>query len=857
MIFSQYTAKSVEEVIGHLETSKDGLTKKESVLAQKKYGLNEIKVKNVSAFSVLIRQFKSPFIYLLLIAAAISILMGELVDSIAVLAFIVINVVIGFFQEYKAEKAVFLLQKFIPHGVKILRRSEASPGHPKEEIIDKSFLVPGDIVLLEVGDIVCADLRVINVQNFLVNESVLTGESVPVGKTSEAMANPAFAESFGEAKNVIFSGSSVVSGKAQAVVVATGKDTVFGGIVKMVSGIKRESTYEKSILYFCKLILKIVATTIVLIFIVNIFLKGLNDVFNLLLFSVALIVSILPEALPAVVTFALSSGSLKLVKQKVVVKRLSAIEDLGNVEVLCTDKTGTLTQNKLSLEKIVSSDKKKCFLYGILSLGESMGHSQIGDKLLNPFDFALYQRVPEDILRESKKFKIVSELPFDSYRMQSAFLTQSSKNEKFIIVKGAPESILKNCSRLGGNFDKKEIEEDVKKEGQDGKRVLALAFKKVDREKNDIKVQDEKQLTFLGYFVFEDPLKSTAKEAIELSKKLGVRIKIITGDSKEVAGYVAKRTGLASGPEDLISGPELEALSKEEFEDACENKSVFARISPDIKHNIIKSLQKRYEVGFMGEGVNDAPALKTADVGIAVAEASDIARDASDVVLLQKDLRVIVNGIKDGRMIFSNINKYIKCALASNFGNFYSIAVISIFVNFLPMLPVQILLGNILSDFPLITVATDTVDVDELKRPKLYQLHLVLPLIISLALVSTVFDFIFFSIFYRQSPANIQTLWFIESILTEIALIFIIRTRGVFYKAKRPGLWLMSLVALDAVFIVALPFLRISRDWFHFVAPPVIPLLTVFLLVGAYFITSELVKLIYFHYWKPKKSVLS
>ena len=844
MIFSQYTTKSIEDTLKILESSKNGLTKKESILALEKYGLNEVKIKTISVFSVLFRQFKSPFTYLLLVAAVISIFIGELVDSIAVLSFIVINVAIGFFQEYKAEKVVFLLQKFIPQKVKVLRDS-------KEEIIDKQFLVPGDIVLLELGDVVCADLRVINLQNFLVNESVLTGESVPVSKTADAFSIQE--EEIFKAKNIIFSGSSVISGKAQAVVVATGKDTVFGGIVKTVSAIRRESTYEKSILYFCKLILRIVATTIILIFIVNIFLKGLSDVFNLLLFSVALIVSILPEALPAVVTFALSDGSLKLAKQKVVVKRLSSIEDLGNIEILCTDKTGTLTQNKLSLESIVSSDKKKCFLYGILSSGAE----KISNKLLNPFDYALYQRASEDVLRESKKFKIVSELPFDSYRMRSAFLVQSAKNEKFIIVKGAPESILKNCSKLGGSFNKKEITEDVEKEGREGKRVLALAYKKVDREKSELKTQDEKGLTFLGYFVFEDPLKSTAKEAIELSEKLGIKIKIITGDSKEVSGYVAKRTGLASGPEDIISGQELELLSKEEFDDACENKSVFARISPDIKHNIIKALQKKYEVGFLGEGVNDAPALKTADVGIAVAEASDIARDEADVVLLQKDLRVIVNGIKDGRMIFSNINKYIKCALASNFGNFYSIAVVSIFVNYLPMLPVQILLGNILSDFPLILIAKDSVDIDELKKPKLYQLHLVLPLIISLALVSTVFDFIFFSIFRSQQPGVIQTLWFIESILTEILLIYIIRTRGIFYKAKRPSLWFILLTALDAIFIIALPFLAFGQSWFHFVTPPIFPLLIVFLLVGCYFITSELVKLVYFHYWKPKTNMVS
>ena len=846
MIFSQYTAKSVEDALKELGSSKEGLTKKESVLAQDKYGLNEIKSRNINAFEVFARQLKSPFTYLLLVAAVVSILIGQLVDSIAVLAFIVINVAIGFFQEYRAEKAVYLLQKFIPQKVRILRDS-------REEIIDKIFLVPGDIVLLEAGDIVCADLRAINVQNLLVNESVLTGESVPVSKITDALVKPE--EEIFKAKNIIFSGSTIVSGKAQALVIATGKETVFGDVVKTVSGIRRESTYEKSILYFCKLILRIVAITISLIFIANILLKGsgINEILDLLLFSVALIVSILPEALPAVVTFALSEGSLKLAKQKVVVKRLSAIEDLGNIEVLCTDKTGTLTQNKLSLESVVSSDKKKCFLYGILSSGAD----RISNKLLNPFDLALYQRASEDVLKESKRFKVISELPFDSYRMRSAFLVQSSKNEKILIVKGAPESILKNCSRLGGSFNKKEITEDAEKEGQDGKRVLALAYKKVEWEKHELKVSDEKGLTFLGYFVFEDPLKSTAKEAIELSKRLGVKIKIITGDSKEVAGYVARRTGLACGLEDIISGQELVALTKEEFDDACESKSVFARISPDVKHNIIKSLQKKYEVGFMGEGVNDAPALKTADVGIAVVEASDIARDASDVVLLQKDLRVVVNGIKDGRIIFANINKYIKCALASNFGNFYSIAVISLFVNFLPMLPVQILLGNILSDFPLISIATDSVDIDELRRPKLYQLHLVLPLIISLALVSTVFDFIFFSIFHRQSPGNIQTLWFIESILTEIVLIYIIRTRGIFYKAKKPSFWLVFLTALDGIFIVVLPFLKIGQSWFHFVIPPVIPLLIVFFLVGCYFIMSELVKLIYFYYWKPKSNMVS
>ncbi len=855
MIFSQYTDKSLEEVLNILETSALGLSKKEAVLRQKKFGLNEFKIKNINGLQILIRQFKSPFFYLLFIAAFISILVGQPVDSVAIIIFIFVNVIVGFFQEYKAEKSIIILQKFIPLKTKVIRDG-------KEEIIDEKLLVPGDIVLLEAGDTAPADLRAIILENFLADESALTGESSPVPKIKEKVLHEE--KEIFKAKNIIFSGTSVISGKVQGVVVAIGKSSVFGGILKSVSEIKRESAYEKSILYFSKLVLKVVTITILLIFAANIALKGISDIWELLLFSVALIVSILPEALPAVVTFAMSEGSMKLARQKVVVKRLSAIEDLGNIEVLCTDKTGTLTQNKLSLEKAVSSDRDKCFLYGILSSG-SAGYSlknakQTDGKTLNPFDAALFQRATQDILSKAKKFKVISERPFDSYRMMSSFLlerdSKGSAKDRFLIVKGAPESVLKNCSH-SQKAKFKETKEDIAREGEEGKRVLAIAFKKMPKDKSEITAGNEKGLTFLGYFVFEDPLKSTAKEAIELSKKLGVQIKIITGDSKEVALYNAKKTGLASRPDDVVSGQQLLEMLPDDFDYACQEKPVFARISPDIKHKIIKSLQKKYEVGFLGEGINDAPALKASDVGIAVAEASDVGREAADVVLLQKDLRVIINGIKEGRMIFSNINKYIKSALASNIGNFYSIAVISLFINFLPMLPVQILLGNLLSDFPLIAIATDSVDVEELRKPKSYQLHNILSLIITLAMVSTVFDFIFFAMFYKQPPANMQTLWFVESILTEIVLIFAIRTRGVFYKAKRPGFWLIFFTIVDGIAIIILPFLKFSQDWFHFVTPPLVPLLMVFFLVGLYFIASEFVKLVYFRYWKPKDSVIS
>src|SRR3989344_1827991 len=435
MDFSKYTKLDLAEVFDDLETREQGLSEKEAVLRQKKYGLNEIRARNISAVNIFIRQFKSPFFYLLFAAVIISFLIGERIEILAVLAFVIINVAIGFFQEFRAENAVFLLNKLIPQKVKIARNGA-------EEFIEKKYLTPGDIVLLEAGDIVPADLRVIKAHNFLADESVLTGESAPILKHSEKLLKEE--KDIFKAKNILFAWTSVASGKAKATVVATGKDT----------------------------------------FLADIALKGLSDFMELLLFSVALIVSILPEALPAVVTFALAQGSLKMAKEHVVVKRLSAIEDLGNIEILCTEKTGTLTQNKLSLEKIVTSDKKKCLLYGILSSGENLK----AKKVLNPFDSAIFKRAFDEIFRESKKFIIISERPFNSLRMKSPVLVESMSalsktspnKERILIVKGAPENILKNCVKFNGNFKPSELKEDTEKEGLDGKRVLAVAYKKLN-----------------------------------------------------------------------------------------------------------------------------------------------------------------------------------------------------------------------------------------------------------------------------------------------------------------------------------------------------------------------------------------
>ncbi|MFA5643217.1 MAG: HAD-IC family P-type ATPase [Candidatus Paceibacterota bacterium] len=847
MKFSDYAVKDTEEVIKELQTSEGGLSGREAENRLKARGFNEIKAKETGLIGIFFRQFRSPFFYLLFAAAVLAFLIrgnGDKTDGIVIMVFIIVNAALGFLQESRAHRAVSLLKKYFSARVRVLRNGV-------EANIDKKFLVPGDIALLEAGDIIPADIRLLKTENFLIDESVLSGESAPLAKNAQKAVKKD--QEMFEAENIAFAGTSAISGKAQGAVIATGKNTVFGEITKLVSGASRESAYEKSLFRFSSVILRIVVATILLIFLADLFInKGRSNFSEFLVFSIALIVSILPEALPLVVTFALSQGAMKMAKEKVVVKRLSAIEDLGNIEILCSDKTGTLTENKLRLEKIFSGDKDKCLLFSLLT--SSIIKEEVSSSL-NPFDLAQLEQMPGSVKNCFDKFKEISDLPFDNIRMMSSALVENEKGEMILIVKGAAEIVLEACSGLEGSLTRETVIEELRKEGKQGRRTLGVAFKKMD--KREYSQSDEKGLTFLGFFSFVDPLKKTAREAIRSAQKMGIKIKILTGDSKEVAAAIAQQVGLIRDPRGVVLDKELDVMSEYDFMRACENFSVFARVSPQTKLNIIKSLQKKFEVGFLGEGINDTPALKMANVGIVVKEAADVPREAADVVLLEKDLRVIINGIKNGRSIFSNINKYIKCALASNFGNFYSIALISLLIPFLsgvyylPILSIQILLGNLLSDFPLISIATDSIDPEELKKPRYYQLGQSVPLIISLALVSMVFDFIFFAIFYRSEPGMLQTLWFIESILTEISLIFVIRTRHLFFKAKRPGFALMLFTILDALIIFSLPFTALGREFFHFVVPPVGSLLIILLLVAVYFALSETVKLIYFHrVWK-------
>lgn len=831
MLFKEYALKNGDAIATALGSSLEKGLSAESVQAKlKEFGKNQQSERVVSWWQIFLRHITSIFIILFFVIDVFFLLLGEWSNALIVLMLMVINVCVGVYQEYKASKTIKLLRKYIETSSLVLRNG-------KQEEIPTTDLVPGDIVFLKVGDIVPADMRIITEKGLMVDEAIITGESASIKKTDKVIE--AETDLF-KAFNILFTGTVVVEGEATGIVFATAHATVFGSLVQNSYRSWQESTLEKGVIQLSKFIILLSVVSLICIFIGNVIVKGFDniDFIQLLFFATALMVSIVPEALPIVVTFNLSLGVRRLIKLNVVVKRLSALEDLGAVEILCVDKTGTLTEHRMDLVDTYGADLEKILLYNALSLLSRGNNKNNFESAVEKF---LVVHNPTILTQAAKDYEFVSASPFDPERRRSGVLVRRKNSSEYIyVLRGAYEIMAKNC--FMGN---QESQDWIVKEGLKGNRTLAVAIKNLTHAPDNL-IAEEHDCTLVGILAFSDPIKKTAAVAIDRARDLGITIKVISGDSPEVCGTVAFALKLIDDPKKVVTSKMLEAASLEEKEQLIQEGMVFSRMLPDQKAEIVQILRRNKRVGFMGDGLNDLPALMCADAALVVQGCPDVVREAGDIILLNRSLLSIIEAITEGRTVLANTMKYIKTTFAASFGNFYALALASLFINYIPMLPLQILLLNFLSDFPLIALATDTVEQEELSKPQQYNIRSILLIAIILGIVSMIFDFICFSYFMKKSEKIMQSGWFIESVLTEIVFIFSIRSHQLFFKAKRPsmGLTLCSLIIVFLTFII--PHSALGQRLFGFVSLDHESLFFVCGLAGVYFICTEIIKHIYY-----------
>ena len=688
-----------------------GLSSREVSQRQVRYGRNEIPPPQFRFLRLLGRQFKSIFIILLLLASLVTFALGEPFDASFILLFVFLGIALSLFQEYKSNAAATKLQSYLIRTITVRR-----DGHDVE--IPVAEIVPGDILKLESGEIVPADAVVRQATGFAVDETTFTGESIPVAKT-------AIETGPGDESTKLLQGTVIVRGLAYAEVTATGSTTRLAKIAETVSTLGSVSELTKGIDRISTFILRVTLVTLLFVVLANVLIEGADaDIPSLLIFAIALAVSVIPEALPLVLTFSLSRGALKLAKEGVIVKRLSSVQDLGSIELLCTDKTGTITENKLVYQNdylIPGTPWHPLFLSRLTAHDLNERHPE-------PFDAATAEALPVHYAPLLTEYELVEEEPFEPALRSNGAILRHVDGQTLHIRRGSPEYFFEQ-----GLISPEQVGEWLHDEETKGRRILGVSYNAGEGQR------------FGGFISFADTLKSSTAATLAQAKELNVAVTIITGDSLRVAEAIGREVSLVSRSEEVIEAAAFFMLPTEEQYRRLGEIRVFARTTPEQKLSLITLLKERYTVGFLGEGINDAAALKVASVSLVVPSASDVARETADIVLLKPDLRVIIEGIKLGRETYANTLKYIRATLVSNFGNFYAVAIASLFITFLPMLPKQLLLLNLLSDFPMMAIAFDRVGKAEIARPQKYDFRSLYIIFITLGLVSTAFDFMWFA----------------------------------------------------------------------------------------------------------------
>ena len=763
---ARVAAAPVDEVIGWLDSSAQGLSSAEVSARRARYGPNAVRTHHVNAFAVLGRQLRSAVLILLAATAVVSYFLGDSLQAIIIGVILAASIGLGFINEYRAERAAAALHSGVRHTA-VARRDGAFTA------IDVTELVPGDVIRLSLGEVVPADLRLIEVTGLECNESILTGESMGSEKSPQPV--PADAE-LAESTDLAFMGTIVSAGEGTGLVYVTGRNAEFGRIAAGLGERQPETDFQVGLRRFSYLLLQVAIALTVLILVSNLLLR--KPVIDSVLFSLAIAVGITPQLLPAVVSASLATGSRKLAKAKVLVKRLVCIEDLGDIDILITDKTGTLTEGHISLVDAVSptgAHSDSVLRLGLLATDVDPESSGIS---ANPLDAALWESPQAKNLMGAGVQRVAC-VPFDHVRRATSVLVEDN-GKRVLVLKGAPEQVLARCQSTPDS-----TQHTLDALFSAGRRVVAVAAKPAT-ELTTITAEDESDLMLAGFVVFADEPKAAARQSLAQLAALGIELKIATGDNPRVAEKVCTELGLPS--KGTITGAQLETLG-DDFSDAAQNHTIFARISPEQKAQLITSARHAgRSVGFLGDGVNDALALHAADVGISVESATDVAKDAADVVLLEKDLGVLATGVAEGRRIFANTIKYVLMGTSSNFGNMFSAAAASALLPFLPMLPSQILLNNLLYDSSQLAIPTDRVDEDQLQAPSHWNIAFIRRFMLTFGPISSLFDFLTFGLMLgvlHAGATEFRTGWFVESLATQTLIIFAIRTRKVpFFRSR-------------------------------------------------------------------------